>query len=235
MFKKILLFGLLLGLLSGCGLINFSGGVNTPQPVSTTTVPGEIPAASATPLPEPTKTIRIPSRSTPTPGAIGAEGAAVPPQAELPVVAPVAVQVDLPLYAVQPGTPAQVTNFLAPEAGCSYLGIAGQIFDERGQPVTGLIIEISGSLDGEDVLQLALSGGTTRLGPGGFVIQLADRAIASQGTLSIQIFDLGGLALSDQVFFDTSAECDSNQILLNFTAAQVEYDQIRYFPFLSNR
>ncbi len=228
MFKKIILSGLILFFVAACGWLSLPLVEINPPPA------GTIAPTRVELPPQPTPTLRMPSRNTPTPVAPEALATAPAPVAELPVVAPEAVQVDEPQYVVQPGTPAQVTNFLAPEAGCSYLGITGQVFDLSGKPVTGLIIEVTGELDGNDVLQIVLSGSATKLGPGGYEIKLADRAIASQQTLSIQVFDLAGLALSDQIFFDTSGECDANQILLNFTAAQVEYDEKLYFPFTPN-
>ena len=228
MFKKIILSGLILFCVAACGWLSLPLVEINPPPAGTIAPTGaELP-------PQPTPTLRMPSRNTPTPAAPETLATASAPVAELPVVAPEAVQVDEPLYAVQPGTPAQVTNFLAPEAGCSYLGIAGQVFDLNRQPATGLIIEVTGELDGNEVLQIVLSGSATKLGPGGYEIKLADRAIASQQTLSIQVFDLAGLALSDQIFFDTSNACDANQILLNFTAAQIEYDEKLYFPYTPN-
>lgn len=230
MFKKIILSGLILFFVAACGWLSLPLAGNNPQPAVTTAAP----AGGATGLPQPTQTLRIPSRNTPTPDAPEEQATQQAAVAEVPAFAPEAVQVDEPQYVVQPGTPAQVTNFLAPEAGCSYLGISGQVFDLSGQPVTGLIIEVTGELDGNEVLQIVLSGSATKLGPGGYEIRLADQAIASQQTLSIQVFDLAGLALSDQIFFDTSNECDANQILLNFTAAQIEYEEKLYFPYTPN-
>lgn len=229
MFKKIILSGLILFFVAACGWLSLPLVEINPPPAGT-----PAPAGVETAIPQPTQTLRMPSRNTPTPAAPEALATAPAPVAELPVVAPEAVQVDEPQYVVQPGTPAQVTNFIAPDAGCSYMGIAGQVFDLGGQPVTGLIIEVSGELEGNTVLQLGLSGGATKLGPGGYEIKLADRAIASQQTLAIQVFDLAGLALSDQIYFDTSSACDANLTLLNFTALVVEYDEKLYFPYTPN-
>jgi len=226
MIKKILVSGLALLILTGCGWVN---PPQNPTPPTASAAPLESP----TPLPQPTATLRLPIRDTPTPEAIPPE--AIQPTTAVGIAQPVAVSEDTleePLYAVQPGTPTRVTNFLVPEAGCSYLGIAGQVFDMEGQPVQGLIVEVTGELDGNPVLQLVLTGSATRLGPGGFEIKLADRAIESQGALTIQIFDLAGLALSAAIPFDTSQDCDANQVLLNFTANKLDFDEILYFPFV---
>lgn len=230
MFKKLLLSGLVLVLLVGCGWLSLPQ-LGNPQPA----MPSATPAENPTDLPEPTATLRLPSRNTPTPDVAQPQEVQDTPGVESqPETAPVISQVEDPLYVVQPGTPTQVTNFLFPDAGCSYLGIAGQVFDINGQPVEGLIVEVSGQLDGNEVLQLVLTGSSTRLGPGGYEIRLAERALASEATLSIQVFDLAGLALSDAIAFNTSDACDANQILLNFTATKIEYDETIYFPFTSN-
>lgn len=230
MFKKLLVSGLVLVLLMGCGWLSLPQ-LGNPEPA----MPSAAPVENPTVQPEPTATLRMPSRNTPTPDITQPQEIQPAPGVESqPEAAPVISQVEDPLYIVQPGTPTQVTNFLFPDAGCSYLGIAGQVFDINGQPVQGLIVEVSGQLEGNEVLQLVLTGSSTKLGPGGYEIRLAEHALASEGTLQIQVFDLAGLALSDAIAFNTSAECDANQILLNFTATKIEYDETIYFPFTSN-
>lgn len=230
MLRRILMSGLVLIVLMGCGWLSLPQ-LGNPEPVVTTVAPPQEPATQ----PQPTETLRIPSRNTPTPVAEQPEAIPATPAAEnQPIAVPEIDQIEDPLYVVQPGTPTWVTNFLFPDAGCSYLGIAGQVFDINGQPVQGLIVEVSGELDGNDVLQLVLTGSSTKLGPGGYEIRLAERAIASQGTLFVQIYDLGGVPLSQAIAIDTRSECDANQILLNFTAIKIEYDNILYFPYTPN-
>jgi hypothetical protein len=228
MSKKYLVVGLLLIFLAGCGQLNLPTPVTSPDPALTSAAP----QASATAPALPTEPRRTPSRETEA--ALAPVAQITPTLPSLPNEAPDAVRLENPLYVVQPGTPTWVANFLKPDAGCSYMGIAGQVFDTTGQPVRGLIVEVSGELEGNSVLHLVLSGGSTLLGPGGYEIQIADRAIASQGTLTIQIFDLAGLALSDQIAFDTSAACDANQIVLNFTATKIDYSETLYFPYMPN-
>lgn len=228
MSKKFLVVGLLLVFLVGCGQLNLPFPVANPQPELTSVVP----QTSATAPALPTEAQRTPSRETEA--AVELLPEITPTLPNLPNEAPDAVRLENPLYVVQPGTPAWVANFLNPDAGCSYMGIAGQVFDTTGQPVRGLIVEVSGELEGNSVLQLALSGGSTLLGPGGYAIQLADRAIASQRTLTIQVFDLAGIALSDQIAFDTSSACDANQIVMNFTAIKIDFDEALYFPYMPN-
>ncbi len=55
-------------------------------------------------------------------------------------------------------------------------------------------------------------------GPGGYEIQLADGALASSQSLSIQVYDLQGNALSEAYVFDTYADCNKNLAIINFKA-----------------
>jgi len=84
-----------------------------------------------------------------------------------------------PRFLVQMGTPVNTTNFVNPAAECNWMGVGGQIFGRDEKPISGLIVEVGGTLDGNPVLSLALTGGSSVLGPGGFEITLADEPIAS--------------------------------------------------------
>jgi hypothetical protein len=131
-------------------------------------------------------------------------------------------------YIVQPGTPIGVPNFVRPDSACNWSGVAGQVFDSRGSPVEGLVVEVGGTLDGKDVLFLGLTGGAKDIGPGGYEISLGDQPVESEGTLVLHLFDLSGVPQSDVVHFDTYGNCDQNVVLLNFTAIQLTVRQ--YLP-----
>lgn len=122
-------------------------------------------------------------------------------------------------YALQTGTPVATANFLQTESGCDFMGVAGQVFSRNDQPVTGLIVEVGGTLGGSPVLLLSITGDSTALGPGGYEIKLADEPVASQGTLWLQLHDVMGKPQSEKVYFDTYSgenECDQNLIIINF-------------------
>jgi hypothetical protein len=55
-------------------------------------------------------------------------------------------------------------------------------------------------------------------GPGGYEIVLADAPAQTAESLSIQVFDLQGTALSEPVVFNTYDDCDRNLIVINFLA-----------------
>ena len=98
-------------------------------------------------------------------------------------------------YSIQRGTPAAIPNFIDITAGCNWLGIGGQVFDQTGSPINGLSIKISGTLEGRQVLLYKTTGSSQRFGPGGFDLKLGDHPVASQ-TLRLQLFDAAGSKLS---------------------------------------
>lgn len=91
----------------------------------------------------------------------------------------------LPPYIVQPGTPTGSVNFLHPELGCNWLGVVGQAFNKDNQPVSGLIVEVDGVLEGRTLLILGISGGAPDLGQGGYELVLSDHTVESHGSLWI--------------------------------------------------
>jgi hypothetical protein len=123
---------------------------------------------------------------------------------------------DLPSYARQVGTPRLMANFIQPEAGCNWMGVGGQVFRVNGQPVTSLVVEVGGKLNGADIFHLVLTGNQSNLGAGGYLITLSDQPVASSGSLWIMLYDLGGQSLTDQIYFSTVQDCARNFVLINF-------------------
>ena len=110
------------------------------------------------------------------------------------------------------------------------MGLGGQVFGRDDKPISGLIVEVGGTLNGEPVLVLALTGRSSVLGPGGYEIKLADKTIASQGTLWLQLYDLNGAPQSQQISFDTvsgEGSCDKNLIIINFS--EIGTSTLNYF------
>lgn len=132
----------------------------------------------------------------------------------LPTLTPTAVP-----YALQPGTPLYISNFGYPDAGCNWMGVGGQIFDENGKPVINLVVWIRGSVDDRPFEAVVLTGTAEgdKYGPGGYEALLSAIALETTNNFSIQVLDLNGNLLTDQIFFDTHAACDQNLILINFT------------------
>lgn len=142
-------------------------------------------------------------------------------QTPVPTRTPTPTQTSTPVpYVLQEEAPATIENFAHPGAGCEWLGVAGQIFGVDGKPQLNLVVVVKGKL-GADNLDLAGVSGIPEAdiyGPGGYEIQLADEPSASTQSLSIQVYDLNGNALSDAYAFDTYPDCGRNLIVINFAA-----------------
>ena len=205
--------------------------------------PGQEPAVAETEQPEFTLTPLLPE-GTDTPQATDTLAPALTPTGvsstrkpastptatpDLPPGVPVPERVFSPTYLLQSGTPAYSPNFLVPEAGCNWTGIGGQVFSVTQAPVTGLVVEVGGTLNGNPVLELTLTGNATKLGPGGFEIHLADQPVESSGDIYLQIFDVNGVPQTDQIFLDTHANCDQNLMIVNFTGV---YTEFFYLPII---
>jgi hypothetical protein len=123
---------------------------------------------------------------------------------------------------VQFGTPAYIKNFAHPAKGCNWLGIAGQVFDPDGLPVLNLIVSVKGKLGIADIDVFSMTGLAEgdAYGPGGYEIQLSNQPYQTNGSLNIQVFDLNANPLTDPLFFNTSADCEKNLVIINFTSNQ---------------
>ncbi|HLA98256.1 MAG TPA: hypothetical protein VJL34_07360 [Anaerolineales bacterium] len=121
-------------------------------------------------------------------------------------------------FVISPGTPVSTTSqAFHPEAGCDWLGVAGQVFDLSGAPVSQQQVQIGGTLAGSPVAMLSVTGMTNAYGSVGFYeFNLGDEPIASNGTLWVQLLDQAGLAMSEKIYLETFDSCDKNLIIVNF-------------------
>ena len=142
------------------------------------------------------------------------------PQGATATAAPTDARIELVwgdrYFVVQQGTPVEMPNWAHPDLGCNWMGIGGQVFDLNGSPALNMVVEAGGTLEGQPVLGLTLTGLTSVYGPGGYEIQLADHVAASVDEVWVQIKDDAGRALSEPVFLDTFTSCEQNLIILNF-------------------
>jgi len=127
----------------------------------------------------------------------------------------------LEYYQVQIGTPTYLRNIYHANAGCNWLGVAGQIFSGDAMPVSGLTVQLGGTFAGEPQSQSVRSGKAPQYGPGGYEIVIADKPVDSQASLWLQVVDDSGAVRSEKIYFDTFDGCDRNLIIINF----VETDQ----------
>lgn len=119
-------------------------------------------------------------------------------------------------YALQPNTPVLLSGFAHPDLSCQWMGVAGQVFAASGVPRTDVVVNITGTLNGKAFTFMGLTGAAKAYGPGGYEIKLSDQPLASAATLFIQLTDLQGKVLSDQIPFNTYQDCQKNLILFNF-------------------
>jgi len=176
--------------------------VGSPSPTITAAQP--LPATwtatvTFTPIPTDTPTPTVTPTETPEP--IDIEPTADPE--EVP-------------FTLQPGSPIALPNYLSNGLGCEYLGVGGQVFAMDGAPISGLVIRMGGEFDGEPISLESITGTATEIGPGGFLFDVANLPIATEGTLWVQIDNGSGTPLSERVFLTTTTDCNQNLILVNW-------------------
>ena len=99
---------------------------------------------------------------------------------------------------------------------CDWMGVAGQVYDQQGRPVTGMLVQMGGRLEQNQLNLTTITGTAMNFGPGGFEFMLSDHPIESAGSLWLQLVDQAYVPLSEKVYIDTSADCDLNLVILNF-------------------
>ncbi len=123
----------------------------------------------------------------------------------------------------QPGTPIAIGNFLHPENGCNWLGVVGQVFQED-KPVENIIVKLDGTMEGEQILVYAITGGMPGLGLGGYEIFLSDKLISSNRSLFLQLINMSGVPISPKLGIDTYHDCNKNLLVVNFVRVSTEND-----------
>jgi hypothetical protein len=179
---------------------------NTPTPTPAgvlppTWTPTEAPTETPTLTPSPTDTLTPTPENTPIPTADLESGTT---------------------FDIQDGSPSYEENTFNPDAGCNWLGVAGQIFDSEGDPVSGVLVEAGGTLGQIDISGITLSGMAPDYGEGGYELTLSDSPAASEDTVWVQVLDQANLPLSERIYFQTFESCDSNLIKINFEQVSTE-------------
>ena len=118
-------------------------------------------------------------------------------------------------YNLQSVEPLFISNFVHPEAGCNWLGIAGQIFGVNNEPKEGLIVVVEGAVNNSMVEVLGFSGLAQAYGPGGYELVLSE--VNNPGIFWIQLFDVEGNPLSEIYSFQMNGTCEQNLAIINFT------------------
>ncbi|MGB9521468.1 MAG: hypothetical protein ACPL6F_01805 [Anaerolineales bacterium] len=191
--------------------------------------PPSIPTAMELPSSTPTAIQILPPTWTPIPSHTPRPTRTPPPSATFTAtLPPTATETATPTllpeqdvhYKLSPGSPkATSSKPFHPESDCNWFGIAGQVLDEKGKPVANgsIILIVSGWLGDNPIEKTAIVGMAPQYGPAGFEIVLGDTPIASQSSLTIQLYDTQGIPLTNPIPFDTYDTCEQNLILLNFS------------------
>jgi hypothetical protein len=158
-------------------------------------------AAEPSATPEPT--------STSTPGPVNAHNPATTP-------IPTKVLNDPYPFTLQGEPKLLDAATFNPKHGCGWMGIAGQTFDMLNRPLPGLLVQVSGTLGGETLEMISMSGTMVTYGQAGFEIYLADQVIESQGSMLIRLIDDKGKPLSEQFKLNTTSACSQNLVIVNF-------------------
>lgn len=214
----LLLASLIIALIFMIIFINPQSGVN---PLPPTTIPP--PILTSTPSPTPRQVLPPTWTPGPSPTSVPTEEPEQPtatqpaPTETREVTAePSPAGAEQASFVLTEDSPTYQENYVHQDAGCEWLGVAGQAFDENEQPVESILVETGGFLGENEVSFLTLTGMAEEYGPGGYEIELAEEPVASQGTVWIQLLDQTNLPFSEKVYFDTYDSCDQNLIVIDF-------------------
>jgi hypothetical protein len=193
--------------------INPYSGLN---PFPPPTMPVLVPTAT----PTPTMRALLPPTWTPTPTSPPTETPTPEPTYTLTPEGMVPTATRNPAegmpFVMQEGNPQYIPNIYHPDAGCAWLGVGGQVTGLNGGPVLYLSIKLGGSLNGESVDLLTISGTAPQYGQAGYEFKLTDQPVDSVQGLYVQLLDQADLPLSEKYYFDTFNDCEKNLILINF-------------------
>lgn len=100
-----------------------------------------------------------------------------------------------------------------PEADCTWMGVAGQLIDKRGNPQIGYYVQVVFS-DGS--LVETLSGLFPGYGDAGYEITIARPVQNIENWVWIQVLDEQHRPASDRFYFHPSHLCDKSLTMINF-------------------
>lgn len=112
-------------------------------------------------------------------------------------------------------TPIEST-IIHPELGCGWFGIGGSVVGKDNAPVLFMTLRLSGTLDGEPIEKLTVSGTALDYGQSGFEFELGTTPVASNKLLTLQLLDQSGVPQADDVRILTYDDCKKNLILVRF-------------------
>jgi hypothetical protein len=102
------------------------------------------------------------------------------------------------------------------EAGCNWQGVGGTVDDQNSSPIIGIVVRLAGRYDGRSVELTTISGISPEYGKSGFEFVLGDTPMDSRDMIYVQLLDQAGLPLSEEIYLDTSSDCEENLVLVRF-------------------
>ncbi len=112
------------------------------------------------------------------------------------------------------GLPASLdANLIYSNAGCTWMGIAGNLTDNRNVPQVGYYVRVGFP---DDRIEETLSGLYPVYGEGGYEITIARPVQTFETPLWIRIYDPGHNPVSEKIYFKPSSDCAGSLTLFNF-------------------
>lgn len=170
---------------------------------------------AAPPTATPTLTFTPTATATLTPLPTETRFPTLTPQPTIDAATPTVSKSGYP-FVLQSSTVAISSAVFRPDTGCSWTGVAGQIFDLKGSPLIGLSVRVGGTFGGKNVDMITLAGLQKVYGESGYEFTLSDAPADTKQKLWLQMFDQSGIPLSERIYFDTFSDCQKNLILINF-------------------
>ena len=102
------------------------------------------------------------------------------------------------------------------DLGCNWQGVGGTVDDANGSPIVGMVLRLTGTLDGKPVNLTTVSGVSPDYGKSGYEFALGATPVASTQPLTLQLLDQAGLPLASNVYIVTSNLCTKNLILVRY-------------------
>jgi hypothetical protein len=108
------------------------------------------------------------------------------------------------------------STIIHPESSCTWFGVGGTVVDASNAPMVSLTLRLVGTLNGNPINKLTVSGTALDYGQSGFEFLLATPPVASDKLLTLQLLDQAGLPLAQNVYLVTYNDCKKNLILVRF-------------------
>ena len=131
-----------------------------------------------------------------------------------PTATPSPTSTPKPAYSVN--ITAIQSTIIHPESSCTWFGVGGTVVDASNAPMVSLTLRLVGTLNGNPINKLTVSGTALDYGQSGFEFLLATPPVASDKLLTLQLLDQAGLPLAQNVYLVTYNDCKKNLILVRF-------------------